>query len=39
MTNHGMPWSNGDLETLARMRMERRTFGEIAAHLLGISKP
>ena len=33
MTNYGQPWSNGDLETLARLRDEGQTYAECAAHL------
>ena len=33
MTNWGQPWSNGDIETLARMRCQRKTYAECAAHL------
>ena len=33
MTNHRAKWSNGDLETLAQLRAERKTVDEIAVHL------
>ena len=31
--NYGQPWSIGDLETLARLRDEGKTYAECAAHL------
>ena len=33
LTSYGQPWSNGDLETLARLRDEGKTYAECAAHL------
>ena len=33
LTNYGQPWSDGDLETLARSRAEGLIYAECAAHL------